>query len=126
MTDKEAMKLALEALELLTGAWQTFDALDYGDKAITALKERLAQPEQEPVAWKWRVKDFCDWPNWSVSLKRPADSGHAQYPRTEGYEDIPLYAHPPQRTERSGWRKKQIDDAEEEAWKELEKKNDTA
>jgi hypothetical protein len=58
----------------------------------------LAQPEQEPVAWKWRVKDFCDWPNWSVSLKRPADSGHAQYPRTEGYEDIPLYAHPPQRT----------------------------
>ena len=55
------------------------------------------QPEQEPVAWKWRVKDFCDWPKWSVSLKRPADSGHAQYPRTEGYEDIPLYPHPPQR-----------------------------
>jgi hypothetical protein len=47
MTDKEAMKLALEALELLTGAWQTFDALDYGDNAIAALKERLAQPEQE-------------------------------------------------------------------------------
>jgi hypothetical protein len=110
----------------LTGAWQTFDALDYGDNAITALKERLAQPEQEPVAWKWRVKDFCDWPNWSVSLKRPADSGHAQYPRTEGYEDIPLYTTPPQRTEQSGWRKVQIDDAEEEAWRELEKKNDTA
>jgi hypothetical protein len=62
MTDKEAMKLALEALELLTGAWQTFDALDYGDKAITALKEAMADPmrevqrlgqeiEQEPVAW---------------------------------------------------------------------------
>jgi hypothetical protein len=47
MTDKEAMKLALEALELLTGAWQTFGALDYGDNAIAALKERLAQPEQE-------------------------------------------------------------------------------
>ena len=46
MTDKEAMKLALEALELLTGAWQTFDALDYGGNAIAALKERLAQPEQ--------------------------------------------------------------------------------
>ena len=27
---------------------------------------------------------------------------------------------------RSGWRKKQIDDAEEEAWKELEKKNESA
>jgi hypothetical protein len=47
MTDKEAMKLALDALELLTGAWQTFDALDYGDNAITALKERLAEPMRE-------------------------------------------------------------------------------
>jgi len=26
---------------------------------------------------------------------------------------------------RSGWRKKQIDDAEEEAWRELEKKNES-
>jgi hypothetical protein len=32
-------------------------------------------------------------------------------------------AQPPQRTEQSGWRKKQIDNAEEEAWRELEKKN---
>ena len=47
MTDKEAMKLALEALELLTGAWHTFDALDYGDNAIAALKERLADPMRE-------------------------------------------------------------------------------
>ena len=39
----EAMKLALEALELLTRAWQTFDALDYGDNAITALEEALAE-----------------------------------------------------------------------------------
>ena len=39
----KAMKLALEALELLTGAWQTFDALDYGDNAITAIKEALAE-----------------------------------------------------------------------------------
>jgi len=66
-----------------------------GEKLYTTPPQRT---EQEPVAWKWRVKDFCDWPNWSVSLKRPADSGHAQYPRTEGYEDIPLYTHPPQRT----------------------------
>jgi hypothetical protein len=47
MTDKEAMKLALEALELLTGAWQTFDALDYGGNAIAALKEQLADPMRE-------------------------------------------------------------------------------
>jgi hypothetical protein len=47
MTDKEAMKLALEALERLTGAWQTFDALDYGDNAIAALKEAMADPMRE-------------------------------------------------------------------------------
>ena len=47
MTDKEAMAMALEALE-------TADETDFWNKqkeAITALKERLAQPEQEPVAW---------------------------------------------------------------------------
>ena len=61
-----------------------------------SLRQAIAELEsQEPVAWKWRVKNYCDWPNWSVSLKRPADSGHAQYPRTEGYEDIPLYTTPP-------------------------------
>ena len=45
MTPKQidAMKLALEALELLTGAWQTFDALEYGGNAITAIKEALAE-----------------------------------------------------------------------------------
>jgi len=45
MTDKEAMKLALEALELVK--WTNNLQVD---EAITALKERLAQPEQEPVA----------------------------------------------------------------------------
>jgi hypothetical protein len=104
---KEALKMALEALEgVLDDAPKVLDASIAGGlyevvqcrDAITAIKEALAQPVQEPVAWKWRVKNFCDWPNWSVSLKRPADSGHAQYPRTEGYEDIPLYTTPPQRT----------------------------
>jgi hypothetical protein len=44
MTDKEAMVKALDALETLM--------LERGsiyEQAITALKERLAQPEQEPV-----------------------------------------------------------------------------
>jgi hypothetical protein len=47
----EALKLALEALELLTDTEQTFGALDYGDNAITAIKEALAQPAQE--------RNFC-------------------------------------------------------------------
>ena len=55
MTEREAMKLALEALE----------TLDCGDtykthNAASALRKALAQPEQEPVAWitresKWRL-----------------------------------------------------------------------
>jgi hypothetical protein len=40
MTDKETMKLALEAINA-THPWEK-------EAAITALKERLAQPAQEP------------------------------------------------------------------------------
>ena len=45
----KAMKQALEALKLLTGAWQTFGALDYGDNAITALEEVLAEHVMQEV-----------------------------------------------------------------------------
>ena len=102
MTDKEAMKLALEALELLTSAWQTFDALDYGDNAIAALKERLAQPEQEPVAWMsehdvgFRKSEFGATPT------------------------VPLYTTPPQRPwvgltdgERYRWLRKEYAESRE-------------
>jgi hypothetical protein len=52
----EALKLALAALE-----WNLPVIEDYGDKeqlnrqhkAITAIKQALAAPVQEPVAWKW-------------------------------------------------------------------------
>ena len=64
MTDKETMKLALEALELNNAEWKALaDSGDSGHwkaenqehykktkQVITALKERLAQPEQEPAA----------------------------------------------------------------------------
>ena len=55
----------------------------------------LPAQQQEPVAWMWRCKPYCDWPEWSVSLKRPADSGRDGHKRTEGYEDVPLYTSPP-------------------------------
>ena len=46
MTKDEALKLALETLEFNQSVWR-------GKKeAITAIKEALAQPEQEPVAWE--------------------------------------------------------------------------
>jgi len=60
MTKDEALKLALEALETCGddewhtdddfGMMQTYDA-DKVNQAITAIKEALAQPAQEPVAW---------------------------------------------------------------------------
>lgn len=54
MTEREALKLALEALEV---GWSPkyvngIDAREKGMKAITAIKEALAQPEQEPVAMR--------------------------------------------------------------------------
>jgi len=50
MTKDEALKIALEALE--TALDFDIDAEDgYYLQAITAIKEALAQPEQEPVAW---------------------------------------------------------------------------
>ena len=79
MTQQEAMKLALEALEnnrqthhYCEDTWYSCPKHEDGcanesegdecncgadkanaeiDKAITAIKEALAQPEQEPVAW---------------------------------------------------------------------------
>ena len=47
MTDKEAMKLALFALDIVKIHYTQSRHIN---EAITALKERLAQPEQEPVA----------------------------------------------------------------------------
>jgi hypothetical protein len=72
---KEALKLALEALEgVLDDAPKVLDASIAGGlyevvqcrDAITAIKEALAQPEQEPVAWRAWVSKFpqgtgSDW-----------------------------------------------------------------
>jgi len=74
MTDKEAMKLALDALETLM-----IERGSIYEKAIAALKERLAQPEQEPVA---------HWSDCAVHSE-PA------YPKSE----CDCGGFPPQRTE---------------------------
>ena len=65
MTKDEALKLALEALE----SWNYLLDPKPDEKTITAIKEALAQPEQEPVAWRFingsnfrkrRPDDFAD------------------------------------------------------------------
>jgi hypothetical protein len=60
MDKDEALKLALEALELLTDTEQTFGAFDYGDNAITAIKEVLAQPAQRPWVMQREWVDLTD------------------------------------------------------------------
>jgi len=61
MTEKEAMKLALDALDIVK---IHFTQSRHINEAIAALKERLADPmrevqrlgqeiEQKPVAWQW-------------------------------------------------------------------------
>jgi hypothetical protein len=62
MTKDEALKLALEALEEAwyhVGTFQpTEKAIDLYDEARIAIKEALAQPEQEPVAWEQFYPDI--------------------------------------------------------------------
>jgi hypothetical protein len=77
MTKDEALKLALEALELHLAHHE--HGCVYLDPAVTAIKEALAQPVQEPVATK---------NNEGITL-------HV------GWDDLPvgtkLYTAPPQR-----------------------------
>ena len=90
---KEAMKLALEALtHLQPTALTSFYTIGDRDKAITALREALAeQPaQQEPVAW------------WNGNSKFATPKAKDWDKRTGGTTafgcDIPLYTAPPQRT----------------------------
>ena len=60
MTKDEALKLALEALNTINASTYPYredgtstlnnESVELSNKAITAIKELLAQPEQEPVA----------------------------------------------------------------------------
>jgi len=77
----EAMKLALFALDIVKIHYTQNRHIN---EAITALKEQLAQPEQEPVAW----------------LCTPNEDGLFGLPLSDkGCIDcFPVYRHPPQRT----------------------------
>ena len=75
---KEALKMALEALEEPKEHFAKHRRLE----AITAIKEALAQPEQEPVAW----------------MDKDGDVLSASIVDGKGLRNIPLYTTPPQRT----------------------------
>jgi len=79
MTKDEVLKLALEALD------QSVDTyFEKRDAAITAIKEALAQPEQEPVAWAYvNSDDECEQIEYCTESPMP--------------EFEPLYRAPPRR-----------------------------
>ena len=95
MTDKEAMQMALETAEQIASAdyrhWEERASLGEFERwarsranhIAEALRARLAQPEQEPVAW------FCKLPDNKISIKIVGKP-------TEGNWE-PLYTTPPQR-----------------------------
>jgi hypothetical protein len=91
MTDKEAMAMALEALETLM-----IERGSIYEKAIAVLKEALAQPEQEPVALHigWLVRNSQGKLDLLTELQ--IDSSLEKYERMHK-----LYTHPPQRTEQA-------------------------
>ena len=74
MSKDQALRLALEAL------------LEYQDhlrgQAITAIKQALAQPEPEPVAWQW-----LNTAHFRKKLPKNAEKGAWN----------PLYTSPPKR-----------------------------
>lgn len=56
MTNRQAMQMALEALNL--PSMKTMQMLQQLDEVITALRAALEQPEQEPVAWLSQAGNF--------------------------------------------------------------------
>ena len=86
MTKDEALNLALDALKTLM-----IERGSIYDKAITAIREALAQPEQEPVACV-TYKEVADTMNglWGGTL--------VQRQIAEELENTMLYTTSPQRT----------------------------
>ena len=86
MTKDEALKLALEALTYLYTETTAYED-DVIDKAITAIKEALAQPEQGPVAWGMRSENGQIYD--VICSEEHADCA--------GAYTVPLYTTPPKR-----------------------------
>ena len=85
MTDREIMQQTLNALEYHT--MQT-RPISHTDKAIEVLRQALAQPEQEPVAWMVLTQDDKKLMLWGQE-KPPIFDAPVKL--------IPLYTAPPKR-----------------------------
>ena len=88
---KEALKLALEALEYHTAQTRP---IEQTNKAITAIKEALAQPEQEPLEY-WNAVE--GWVKIDEVREHFDSVGCGTIYKTAGEGREPLYTTPPQR-----------------------------
>ena len=84
MTDRELMQKALDALEKMKA--HSYLRLDYAEEAISALRERLAQPDQKPVAWM-TINEYGE----EDDIHYECPEGHL----LDGWTYKPLYTHPP-------------------------------
>jgi len=106
MTKDDALKLALEALEVYWGKAEhrrTKEDESKAVEAITAIKEALAQPEQEPVAWEQFYPDIGK-PQLKQELVAIYRAGqakgerfHVEFLKEMGDDEVLLYTTPPKR-----------------------------
>jgi hypothetical protein len=110
--EREALDLALEALEKLTDTEQTYEALDLGDKAITAIKQvraldKKAENARElgldygPVAWMYELiidgevcNVECTNVNWNPEYQ-PFGRAGIDFVESGKVTKTPLYTTPP-------------------------------
>ena len=87
LIDEAAVKLALDALEVALNKpmWDRLKMI----RAITAIKEALALPEHEPVAWQ-----FFEGGKWHNGMEV---NDHRKHTIAAGTPVRDLYTTPPQR-----------------------------
>lgn len=93
MTEREALRLALEALEEINKLSIGKNAVCLPaeiDTAMDAIKQALEQPEPEPVGYLY-VTDPWGAPEYHFSVEKK-----------EGYFNEPVYKHPPKREPLTG------------------------
>lgn len=121
MTDRELMQQALEALKRYQVKRQDFDR--FADE-IASLREALAEPAPEPVAWMWDYKRLDGHVETKVIFAQRYSPGDLAYV-LDGKNATPLYTAPPRRewlslTDDERLEVAGIDGADEWFWKVVE------
>jgi len=91
-TKDEALKLALEALEESKTNNDTMEFHDRKNKAITAIKQALAAPVQEPVSAECKFEREKEWGRCSIEHHNLVQSEPHKWP---DYQTRLLYTTPP-------------------------------